>query len=85
MTNNRIGLPLSESNQLRKILNSPGCLSFRFEGVHLIEMTFCHEIIRNEGLEWRKTPSLLGPPVLKKDVTIPAVEEDITGPGEAFG
>ena len=68
-----------------KLLNSPGCFAFRFEGLHLIETICCHEITRDEGLEWRKTPSLLGPPVLKKDVTIPAIEEDITGPREALG
>jgi hypothetical protein len=41
--------------------------------------------MRNEGLEWRKTPPLLGSPFLKKDVTVPAIEKDITGSGEAFG
>ena len=78
--------PSAQRIQLaKKILNSSGCLAFRFEGLYLIEVICCHKITRNEGLEWRKTPPLLGPPVLKKDVTIPAVEEDITGPGEAFG
>jgi len=68
-----------------KILNSPGCLPFRFEGLHLIEMICCHEIIRNEGSQWRKPSPFIRPSLLEKDVTVPAVEKDITGSGEAFG
>ncbi len=45
MTN---GLPVYGTQSALKILNSPACFVYRFEGVHLVEMICFHEIIRNE-------------------------------------
>jgi hypothetical protein len=48
-------------------------------------MASFQKIIRGEGLDSRKISPLYWLSVLKKHVTVPAVEEDVPGSGERAG